>query len=84
MNWLEKMFKKVLSVFKEKPELGHGISLLVPYKKNIDPRRDITWDWLKKYWRHELPGAEIIISSDSSHHHHGAFSKTTAKSVTLS
>jgi predicted glycosyltransferase involved in capsule biosynthesis len=71
LNWLKRL---IHCWFHKK---GHGISLLVPYKKNIDPRRDITWEWLKKYWKHELPGAEIIVSSDHSKHGH-SFSKTTA------
>jgi predicted glycosyltransferase involved in capsule biosynthesis len=54
---------------------GHGISLLVPYKRHVDPRRDITWEWLKKYWEHELPGAEIICSDGGSDR---SFSKTSA------
>lgn len=52
---------------------GHGISLLVPFRADNE-RRQETWNWLKRYWEHELPGAEIIVSSDD----HIPFCKTAA------
>src|ERR1700744_3825414 len=52
---------------------GSGISLLVPFRTDHG-RRAETWSWLERYWRHELPGAEIVIGTDS----HPAFSKTSA------
>lgn len=50
------------------------ISLLVPYRA-VKGARTEDWKWLKRYWRHELPDAEIIIGHD-----HGGlpFSKTDA------
>lgn len=52
---------------------GFGISLLVPFRTD-NGRREQTWNWLYRYWRHELPGAEIIIGTDN----HPAFCKTAA------
>lgn len=52
---------------------GFGISLLVPFRTD-NARRAETWNWLKQYWRHELPGAEIITGTDD----HPAFCKTAA------
>lgn len=45
---------------------GHGISILVPLHLTEDcgPRVD-NWNWLKRYWKHHLPGAEIIIGRDN-------------------
>ena len=43
---------------------GYGISLLVPYRKTRDPYRSANWDWLQKYWKTHLPGAEIVIGQD--------------------
>jgi Glycosyl transferase family 2 len=42
---------------------GKGISLLIPYRAD-SLRRDQTWRWLKRYWRSQLPGAEMIIGSN--------------------
>lgn len=52
---------------------GDGISLLVPFRTD-NARRAETWNWLQRYWAHELPGAEIVIGTDD----HPAFSKTSA------
>ena len=52
---------------------GQGISLLVPFRTD-NGRREQTWNWLQRYWYHELPGAEIVIGTDT----HPAFSKTSA------
>jgi hypothetical protein len=40
------------------------ISLLVPFKGD-DGVRSANWDWLRRYWAHELPGAEIVMGRDS-------------------
>jgi glycosyltransferase involved in cell wall biosynthesis len=52
---------------------GDGISLLVPYRSD-NGRRAETWNWLRRYWANELPGAEIVIGRDN----HTPFSKTSA------
>lgn len=52
---------------------GEGISLLVPFKADHG-EREAVWKWLHEYWKHELPGAQIVIGTD-----HGIpFSKTSA------
>ena len=49
----------------EKAEpLGSGISLLVPLHLNNQEERARNWNWLKAYWKANLPGAEIVIGSD--------------------
>ncbi len=40
---------------------GHGISLLVPFLAS-GPERERNWNWLREYWSHALPGAEIIVA----------------------
>jgi glycosyltransferase involved in cell wall biosynthesis len=44
---------------------GNGISILVPFHCP-DPasHRAKNWEWLKKYWKSQLPAAEIIIGVD--------------------
>jgi glycosyl transferase family 2 len=41
------------------------ISLLVPFRADI-PARGRNWYWLKEYWKHELPEAELVQGSDLS------------------
>jgi hypothetical protein len=44
---------------------GYGISILIPFRcpDNTSPRvRNV--EWLQKYWKAQLPGAEIIIGDD--------------------
>ncbi len=41
------------------------ISLLIPFSSK-DPVRKESFRWLLKYWRHELPDAEIIIGRSHS------------------
>lgn len=54
---------------------GHGISLLVPFN-GTDPecQRVKNWEWLKRYWKASLPGAEIVIGTDNTK----PFSKSVA------
>ncbi len=52
---------------------GKGVSLLVPFRAD-GARRQETWDWLKRYWAHELPGAKIIMGDSGD----VPFSKTTS------
>jgi len=38
------------------------ISFLVPFRPNkATPHRSRIWNWLRRYWRHELPEAEIVV-----------------------
>jgi Glycosyl transferase family 2 len=60
-------------VHRRKRKRGHGISLLVPFRTD-NGRRAETWEWLDRYWRNELPGAQIIIGTDD----HTPFCKTAA------
>jgi glycosyltransferase involved in cell wall biosynthesis len=41
------------------------ISLLIPFS-SADPERTATFRWILKYWKHELPDAEIIIGRSRS------------------
>lgn len=54
---------------RRKPE----ISILVPFRPDHGSR-STNWRWLKKYWKHELPEAEIVIGHD----YWQPFSKTSA------
>jgi len=63
----------IVYAFKTHKRAGHGISLLVPFRADNE-RREQTWNWLKRYWESELPGAEIIVSTDD----HIPFCKTAA------
>jgi hypothetical protein len=52
------------------------ISLLVPCRADpTSPQRAVNWEWLRRYWRWELPDAEVIISRGSRR---GVFSKARA------
>ena len=52
-------------------ERREHISLLVPFRA-ADEERERIWHWLHEYWRHELPGAEIVRGRDDDY----PFSKT--------
>jgi hypothetical protein len=44
---------------------GQGISILIPFRANVDQiQRLRNVVWLKRYWKAQLPGAEIIIGKD--------------------
>ena len=44
---------------------GNGISILVPFHcPDASNQRAKNWRWLKKYWKAQLPGAEIIMGED--------------------
>lgn len=69
MNYL--IFLKKLKVFFLEIMLGMyikkhpKISLLIPFSSK-DPVRRRNFKWLLKYWKHELPYAEIIIGKSRS------------------
>lgn len=52
---------------------GKGISLIVPFRADGPERQEI-WNWLKKYWKKELPEAQLCVGSDDGI----PFSKTAA------
>lgn len=41
------------------------ITLLVPFRAD-NPQRAKIWQWLMRYWKHELPEAELIVCTDDS------------------
>ena len=41
------------------------ISLIVPFRTD-HAERERNWRWLERYWRTELPGAEVIVGTDDS------------------
>ena len=43
------------------PDRGRGISLLVPFRDDHAVGRGANWEWLCRYWRHELPAAQIVL-----------------------
>jgi hypothetical protein len=49
------------------------ITLLVPFRAD-SPHRTRVWQWLMRYWKHELPEAELIVCTDDSR----PFCKTAA------
>jgi hypothetical protein len=53
------------SLLFRKPKAGHGVSILVPFNcPNVLNQRVKNWRWLKKYWKCNLPGAEIVMGED--------------------
>ena len=45
------------------PQRGEGISLLVPFVSDGGVRLE-SWQWLREYWRHELPGAQVCVGTN--------------------
>lgn len=57
MKWIKSFFKR----FRK----GHGLSLLIPYHITAGgTQREENWEWLFRYWKKHLPGAEIVIGDD--------------------
>jgi hypothetical protein len=48
---------------------GHGISIVIPFRvpKSGKDQRVKNFVWLLRYWKHQLPGAEIIVGRDMQH-----------------
>lgn len=55
-------------------DMGAGCALLVPFKDDGATGRAENWAWLKRYWMHHLPGAQLVIGTDIDE----PFSKTCA------
>ena len=53
---------------------GAGLSLLVPYRNDHEEGRADNWAWLRQYWEHALPEAELIVGDAPG----DPFSKTCA------
>ena len=48
-----------------RPRKGHGISIIIPFRcSDPDDQRVKNLEWLKRYWRSQLPGAEIVMGED--------------------
>ena len=46
---------------------GKGISIIVPLTlSGLEKYRAESWEWLRKYWKANLPGAEVTVGSDST------------------
>ncbi len=58
---------------KSRPHSGPEISLLIPWA-NPDRERSRSFAWLRRYWRHELPNAEVVVGQGWGR----PFSKTSA------
>jgi N-terminal domain of galactosyltransferase len=55
-------------------DCGSGIALLVPYRDDGAPQRSVNWEWLKRFWTHHLPAAQLVMGVDEG----TPFSKTCA------
>jgi len=44
---------------------GRGITLLIPFRPDTEYRVKV-WEWLRRYWWNELPGAQMIMGDDDS------------------
>jgi glycosyltransferase involved in cell wall biosynthesis len=46
-------------------QTGYGISILVPFQcSDSASERVKNWEWLERYWKAQLPGAEVIMGRD--------------------
>ena len=56
---------------------GRGISIVIPFRApSVPDERVRNIEWLKRYWRTQLPGAEVIVGKDRELGR--AFSKSVA------
>lgn len=56
---------------------GRGISIIIPFRApSVADERVRNIEWLKRYWRTQLPGAQVIVGEDPEHCR--AFSKSVA------
>jgi hypothetical protein len=64
MRLLKRLWSFLLGLvrYRRRHRKGYGISLLVPFKAD-NARRLQTWEWLERYWKSELPGAEVIVGT---------------------
>lgn len=72
-RWLVNWLFRTWQMIRHPLARGKGISLLVPFRAD-GARRQETWEWLKEYWDHELPAAEVILGDSG----HVPFSKTAS------
>jgi hypothetical protein len=58
---LKNSFKKAIDCFRNRSKNNRPmISLLIPFSSS-NPDRKANFDWLLKYWSHELSEAEVVI-----------------------
>lgn len=85
-KWFDSWIHQVTEIFEDlffchkghPSKLGHGISIIIPFRKSKKyPRQAENFEWVKRYWRCQLPGAEIIVGKDPKKH------KTFSKSVAI-
>ena len=43
------------------PARGAGLSLIVPFRDDLQEGRADNWAWLRAFWEHTLPEAEIVL-----------------------
>jgi glycosyltransferase involved in cell wall biosynthesis len=44
---------------------GYGISIIIPFRVSKKyPRQEENFRWVKKYWRAQLPDAQVIVGKD--------------------
>lgn len=66
MNIFTKLLKLIFSIFfKGRCKPQPKVSLLIPFSSD-DPIRKASFKWLLKYWKHELPDAEIIVGKSNT------------------
>jgi hypothetical protein len=52
-----------------KPKKGKGISIVIPFRSaNSASERKRNFEWVKKYWQTQLPGAQVIVGIDPDTH----------------
>jgi glycosyltransferase involved in cell wall biosynthesis len=74
---LIRFWKKKSTTFR-RGQKGHGLSIIIPFRRSKKyPRQDENFRWVQRYWKAQLPGAEIIIGKDRERR------KTFSKSVAV-
>lgn len=64
MTYLNKLKASLLSFLQPTKKQPPKISLLVPFN-GTDEQRKKVFKWLRKYWKHELPNAELVIGQST-------------------
>src|ERR1043166_8751927 len=73
---LIKFWKKNCTIFR-RGRKGYGITIIIPFRRSKKyPRQDENFQWVKRYWKCQLPGAELIVGKDR--HWRRTFSKSAA------
>ncbi len=73
---LIRFWRKNCTIFRHGRK-GHGITIIIPFRRSKKyERQNENFQWVKKYWKCQLPGAEIIIGKDR--HWRRTFSKSAA------